>query len=148
MSMMQTTLHPIIGELLASYRVTGAALILLIAVTTYSHIRRTRAVRSLSLLLPVHVAAIEACRHFTWFGRCHSFTALPTLDELRHELLMAATASVVALAVAMIVAAILLKVCRAGIAGNVGWRAWLAAPPLASVVIIWAAADVIFFQAW
>jgi hypothetical protein len=104
---LRTTLHPVVAELLAGYRVTAVALLIVTIVTTFSHARRTRAVGILSLLLPTHVAAIEACIHFSWFGRRHHFTSPPTLAELREQFLMAATASVPAVIVAATVALIL-----------------------------------------
>ncbi|HEU4889599.1 MAG TPA: hypothetical protein VFV49_17065 [Thermoanaerobaculia bacterium] len=142
---LRTSLHPIIGELFGGYRVTAVALTLMVVVTTVSHVRRTRAVRILSLLLPAYVAGIEACMHFSWFGRRHHFTSPPTLLELHHDFRMAAVASVIAVAVTLVIAAALLKWCRSGVAGRISWRAWCAVAPLVAVGILWFAADRIFF---
>jgi hypothetical protein len=142
---LRTTPHPFVAELLAEYRVTAVTLLVLAIVTTFSHVRRTRAVGILSLLLPAHVAAIEACIHFTWFGRRHHFTSPLTLAELREQFLMAATASVLAIVIALTVAVILSRWCRAGVAGDISWRFLSAFPPLASVMILWSAAHHLFF---
>lgn len=142
---LRTTLHPVVGELLAGYRVTAVALTVLAIVTTFSHVRRTRAVAVLSLLLPTYVAAIEACIHFIRFGRRHHFTSPPTIAELREQYLMAATASVLAVVISITAAVILFSWCRAGVAGDLSWRLLSALPPLASVMILWFAAHRLFF---
>jgi hypothetical protein len=142
---LRTSLHPIVGELLASYRVTGLALIVMIVVTTLSHIRRTHAVRSLSLLLPTYVAAIEACVHFSWVGRRHSFGSAPTLQQLRHDFRFSAAASVIAVAATVIIAAVLARRCRAGLAGRLSWSALGAVAPLVSIVTLWCTTERIFF---
>lgn len=143
---LRTTVHPILGELLAGYRVTAVALILLIVVCTVSHVRRTGAVRVASLLLPMHVAAIEACLHFGSFGRRHHFTSPPSLAELRRQFVSGATASVIAVAIALLAAMVLLRFCRGGIAGGISWRTASAVPPLVSIALLWSAAHAIFFQ--
>jgi hypothetical protein len=142
---LRTSLHPIAGELLAGYRVAALALIVMIVVTTLSHVRRTHAVRSLSLLLPTYVAAIEACVHFSWVGRRHSFTSAPTLEQLRHDFRLAAAASIIAVAATVIIAAVLATRCRAGVAGRLSWYALGAVAPLASIVALWCMTERIFF---
>jgi hypothetical protein len=142
---LRPSLHPILGELLAQYRVTGLALIVMIMVTAVSHVRRTNAVRSLSLLLPTYVAAIEACAHFSWVGRRHSFTAMPTLQQLRRDFHAAAAASVVAVVATVIIAAVLARKCRAGVAGRLSSYAFGAVAPVASVVVLWSATERLFF---
>jgi hypothetical protein len=142
---LHTTHHPLVGELLAAYRITAVALTLLAAITLYSHVHRTHAVRTLTLMLPVYVAAFEACRHFTWFGTRHSLTCAPTLGELHRQFHMAASASIVAVAATLIVAAAVAKWCRGGLAGAISWRSVFGIAPLASVVILWWSTDRIFF---
>jgi hypothetical protein len=140
-----TAFHPILGEWFAGYRITAVALVLLVVVTMTSHFRRTGVVRTLSLLLPAYVAAIEACFHFSSFGTRHNYTSQPTLIELHHSLRMAAVASILAVAAALLVAAVVARWCRRGVADPLSWRLLCAVPPLGSVVIIWSAADRIFF---
>jgi hypothetical protein len=142
---LRTTLHPVLGELLVGYRVTAVALGLMVIATVICQVRGTRAVGILSLLLPVYVAAVEACTHFSSFGRRHHFTSPPTLAELREHFLMAATASVIAVVVALATALILFGRCRAAVTREISWRLLAAFPPLASVVIIWGAAHRLFF---
>jgi hypothetical protein len=142
---LRTTLHPVISELLAGYRVTGIALTLMVVITTLSHVRRTHGVRTLSLLLPTYVAAIEACVHFSWFGRRHYFTSAPSLQELRYDFQFTAAASVIAVAGSVIIAAVLAKWCREGVAGRFSWQVFCALAPLASVVALWSTTDRIFF---
>ena len=139
-----TGFHPILGELFAGYRITAVALTLLMVVTMISHFRRTGAIQTLSLLLPAYVAAIEACFHFSSFGRCHNFASQPTLTELHHNLHMAAIASVLAVAMALLIAVVLARWCPQGVAGRLSWRVLCAVAPLGAVVMIWSAADRIF----
>jgi|GEM_PF-3841403 len=140
----QSSRVAILSELWWAYRGTAIALTVLVMVTTWSHVHRTRAVRTLSLSLPAYVATFEACRHFTWSLRCHSMIVPPTLAELRHGFRIAAIASVIAVVIALIVAVALAKWCRDGVSGEISWRAVCALAPLASVVVLWASMDRIF----
>ncbi len=143
---LRSTLPPILGELAAAYRVTAAALVLLIAVTVASHVRRTRAVRAATLLLPAHVAAFEACLHFAWVGRRHSITHMPSYEELHQQFHTAAIASVLAVVLALVVAAVLVRACPAARGDRPSRRLLSGLAPLVSVVLVWAARDWIFFH--
>lgn len=142
---LRTTLPAIAGELLAAYRVAAVAVALMVVVTALSHRRRTRAVRVSSLLLPAYIAAIEACLHFVWFNRRHSFTSPPTHEELHQQFHTAAIASVLAVALALGVAAVLVRCCPAALADRVSWQALSAVAPVAAVVVLWVGADRLFF---
>ena len=134
------------NELVAGYRGTAVALAVLIAAAVLSHHRRAASLRTSTLLLPVYVAGLEACIHLSWFGRRHHFTSARTLVEIRHDFQMATLASVIAVAAAVLIAALLLGFRRAGIAEPHSRRTLLpAAAVIASVLLLWLGSAQIFF---
>ena len=141
---LRTSFHPILGELFAAYHVTAVALLLLIAITALSHVRRTHTVQISSLALPAYIAAIEACRHFEWFGRRH-YSWMPAPNVLRDSYHMAAIASIIAVAGSLLIALALLRWCREGVSGRITWRALSAIAPLSCVLVIWCGMERVLF---
>jgi hypothetical protein len=146
-NMVWASAHALLLELEGGFRGTAVALALTIVVTVVSHLRRTRAVRTLSLLLPTYVAAYEACIHFSWFFRRYHYTMPPlTMFQLHHEYHLAGIASAIAVAAPLFVAVALSRWCRDGMSGGEAWPALAAVPPFASIVVLWFGFDQMIFR--
>lgn len=137
---------PLAAELLAFYPFTVAAAVLMVALTAWSHHRRSGAVRPQSLLLPTYLAALEACS--TQYGAlsCGGRLAAPTRAEMHSLLHQAAFATAVATIAPLVIAAILMRVAAGGVSGRMARLHWLSASAAtASVLLIWLLYDALFF---
>ena len=97
------------------YLATAAALLLASVCAVVLHpSRRERATVGPGIVwyLPAFVAGIEAMRHASLLGSRHSFTAMPTLVDIRTEWLLASTASVLLVLVCVTMGCVFAKVAR------------------------------------
>lgn len=137
---------PLAAELVAEYPFTVVATILAVALTAWSHRRRSKAMRPHSLLLPTYLAALEACTRQYWALSCGGLGGA-TLAEKHGRLHNAAIASLLATSAPLVIAAIVMRVARDGVSGTMPKPHWLAAcAATASALLIWLMYDAIFFS--
>ena len=139
----------LLGELVQGFRATAVALLLLVVAAVVSHRRGTRRIRVLSLLLPAYVAGYEALVHYSWFNRRHHYYVTPPTGFNLHEHFHTeAAASLLAVAVSILVAILVFLFCRKGVEATPPRWAWLpAAAVLLSVTLIWVGTDQLLFPA-
>lgn len=137
---------PLAAELLGRYPVTIVATVVAVALTAWSHSRKSGAVRPPTLLLPTYVAALEACHSAYWAASCPGLGGETIADN--HALLhQAALATFLATAGPLVIAAVVVRLAPNGVAGTMTKMHWLSAfAATASVLLIWLAYDVVFFR--
>lgn len=141
-----STRSPLAAELMTEYSFGLAAVALAVIVCLWSHRRRTSAIRIESFFLATCVAGLEACVRAVWFARCRGIGSSPAPAELHSELHVAATASAVAMLAPLLAALFLVRWRGAGVSGTRPHVVSTAAAT-ASILLIWAALDTLFFRA-